>query len=138
MLIPSFKSGLLARCMLLALLGLTTTGCDRGPARGTVKGTVTLDGQTVDGGVITFVPANGDTQPEAATISAGEYAVTMPLGEKRVEIYWAPSAAKAPDTPTQGRAPNVHRTPTKNTPQSELKHTVEKGESRKDFSLTTK
>jgi hypothetical protein len=138
MLTPSFKSRLLARFMLLALLGLAATGCDRGPARGTVKGTVTLDGQPVDGGVITFVPANGDTQPEATTISAGEYAVTMPLGEKRVEIYWAPSAGKAADTASQGRDQIVQRIPTKYNAQSELKHTVEKGESRKDFSLTAK
>jgi hypothetical protein len=126
------------RFTLSLLVALLLAGCDHGPAKGTVKGTVTLDGQPVDGGVITFVPADGNSQPEAVTIAGGEYAVTMPVGNKRVEIYWAPSGGKAADTATQGREPIVQRIPTRYNSQSELKHTVEKGESRQDFSLTSK
>src|SRR6478609_6410282 len=88
-----------ASLLLLFLL----VGCNPGPPKGTVKGTVTLDGQRVDGGVITFVPADGSSQPEAVPITGGEYSVTMPVGDKRVEIYWAPSGGQSADTATQGR-----------------------------------
>src|SRR5436190_2161724 len=118
------------------LLVVFLTGCNQGPPKGTVKGTVTLDGQPVDGGVITFVPSDGNSQPEAVPINAGEYSVTMPLGEKRVEIYWAPSGGQVGDTATQGREQIVQRVPAKYNAQSTLTHTVVKGEARKDFALT--
>jgi hypothetical protein len=118
------------------LLVLILVGCNQGPPKGTVKGTVTLDGEPVDGGVITFVPSDGNSQPEAVPITAGEYSVTMPLGEKRVEIYWAPSSAQTIDTATQGREQIVQRIPAKYNAQSTLTHTVTKGEARKDFALT--
>lgn len=115
---------------------LVLAGCNQGPPRGTVKGTVTLDGQPVDGGVITFVPADGNSQPEAVPITAGEYSVTMPVGDKRVEIYWAPSGGQSADTATQGREQIVQRIPAKYNAQSTLTHTVTKGEAHKDFALT--
>jgi len=126
------------RPFLCLLVGLLLTGCDRGPAKGTVQGTVTLDGQPVDGGVITFVPADGNSQPEAVPITAGQYTVTMPVGDKRVEIYWAPSGDKAADTATQGREQIVQRIPTKYNSQSTLTHKVVAGEARQDFPLTSK
>jgi hypothetical protein len=125
-----------ARTVSFVLLGLFLAGCNQGPPQGTVKGTVTMDGQPVDGGVITFVPADGNSQPEAVPIISGEYSVTMPVGEKRVEIYWAPSGAQAADTATQGREQIVQRIPAKYNAQSTLTHTVTKGEARKDFALT--
>ncbi len=125
-----------ARTVSALLLGLFLAGCNQGPPQGTVKGTVTLDGQAVDGGVITFVPADGNSQPEAVPITGGEYSVTMPVGEKRVEIYWAPSGAQAIDTANQGREQIVQRIPTKYNSQSTLTHIVTKGEMRKDFALT--
>jgi hypothetical protein len=124
------------RSTLLLILGLLLAGCDQGPPKGTVKGTVTLEGQPVDAGVITFVPSDGNSQPEAVTITAGEYSVTMPVGDKRVEIYWAPSAGQVGDTATQGREQIVQRIPAKYNAQSTLTHTVVKGAARKDFALT--
>jgi hypothetical protein len=121
---------------LLVFSALFLAGCDQGPAKGTVKGAITLDGEPVDGGVITFVPADGKSQPEAVPITKGEYTVTMPIGEKRVEIYWAPSSGSAADTASQGREQIVQRIPTKYNSQSTLTHTVTKGEARQDFALT--
>jgi len=95
-----------------------------------------LDGERVDGGVITFVPCDGNSQPEAVLITAGEYSVTMPVGDKRVEIHWAPSGGQAVDTANQGREQIVQRIPAKYNAQSTLTHTVTKGEARKDFALT--
>lgn len=130
-------TGLLWTSFLLSVCFLLP-GCDHGPAKGTVKGSVTLDGQAVDGGVITFVPADGNSQPEAVPITAGEYTVTMPVGDKRVEIYWAPSSGKAADTASQSQEQIVQKIPTKYNSQSTLKHTVVKGEARQDFPLTSK
>ena len=118
------------------LVVLFVAGCNTGPPKGTVKGTVTLDGEPVDGGVITFVPADGNSQPEAVPITAGEYSVTMPVGDKRVEIYWAPRGGQTVDTATQGREQIVQRIPAKYNAPSILTHTVTKGEARKDFALT--
>jgi len=129
-----FRVGVRAASLLL--LALLLAGCDQGPPKGTVKGTITLDGQPVDGGVITFVPSDGNSQPEAVQITGGEYAVTMPVGDKRVEIYWAPSGGQAADTASQGREQIVQRIPSKYNAQSTLTHTVTKGEARKDFALT--
>src|SRR5882762_122967 len=84
---PNSKQRIAVRLLLCLLIGLLLMGCNQGPPRGTVKGKVTLDGQAVDGGVITFVPADGNSQPEAVPITAGEYTVTMPVGDKRIEIY---------------------------------------------------
>ena len=132
----ALNSNVSIRSAVVLLLGLVLAGCDQGPPQGTVKGTVTLDGQPVDGGVITFVPADGNSQPEAVTITVGEYTVTMPVGDKRVEIYWAPSGGGVGDTATQGREQIVQRIPAKYNAQSTLTHTVVKGEARKDFALT--
>jgi len=127
----SFNIGV--RTALLVFSALFLAGCNPGPAKGTVKGAVTLDGEPVDGGVITFVPADGKSQPEAVLITAGEYTVTMPLGEKRVEIYWAASGGQSADTASQGREQIVQRIPVHYNSQSTLSHTVTKGEARKRF-----
>jgi len=121
---------------LVVFSALFCAGCDHGPVKGTVKGIITLDGEPVDGGVITFVPADGKSQPEAVPITKGEYTVTMPIGEKRVEIYWAPSGSTSADTANQGHEQIVQRIPTKYNSQSTLSHTVSKGEARQNFALT--
>ena len=51
----------MAAAVSLVILLVALTGCSRGPAIGTVKGTITLDGQPVDGGLIRLVPADGNS-----------------------------------------------------------------------------
>lgn len=120
-----------------ALLALVV-GCDRGPAVGTVKGTVTLDGQPVDGGLIRLVPADGNSQPADCRITAGAYTITMPIGEKKVEIYWTKGGGGKVDTASQGTEKVVLLVPPKYNTESTLTYTVEKGQAVKDFALTTK
>ena len=83
---------------------------------------------SIDGGVITFVPSDGNSQPEAVPITAGEYSVKMPVGDKRVEIYWAPSSGQVADTATQGREQIVQRIPAKYNAQSTLTAEVKAAE----------
>lgn len=133
------RSQLPRLCLPLVLAALTLAlGCDRGPAVGTVKGTVTLDGQPVDGGLIRLVPADGNSQPADCQIAAGAYTITMPIGEKKVEIYWTKGGGGKVDTASQGTEKVVLLVPPKYNTESTLTCTVEKGQAVKDFALSTK
>ena len=126
-----------AACVLL--LSAALCGCQRGPEVGTVKGTISLDGQPVEGGIVRFVPADGNSQPADCVITDGAYIVTMPLGEKKVEVFWAKSKSDLPvDTAGQGNEQIVQMIPARYNTQTTLSHTVVKGEEQKDFQLSTK
>src|SRR5687768_16325932 len=113
---------------LLAIL----SGCDRGPDIGTVTGTVTLDGQPVDGGLIRMVPSDGNSQPADSVITGGEYSITMPLGPKKVEIYWTKGGGGNVDTASQGNEKVLQLVAAKYNTASTLNYTVEKGQAVKD------
>lgn len=120
-------------------LACVLSGCQRGPEVGTVKGTIALDGRPVEGGIVRFVPADGNSQPADCVITDGAYTVTMPLGEKKVEIFWAKSASDAPiDTASQGNEKIVQMIPAKYNTQTTLTHTIVKGEAQQDFALSSK
>jgi hypothetical protein len=82
-----------------------TAGCSPDSGKGTVTGTVTLDGQPLKSGLIRFIPADGRTPTAEATITDGEFSAQVPLGEKRISIS-APKvvgkrkAYETPDSPT--------------------------------------
>jgi hypothetical protein len=119
------------------LFALVVLGCNRGPAVGTVKGTITLDGQPVDGGLIRLVPANGQSQPADCQVKGGAYSVTMPVGEKKVEIYWTKTAGGPVDTATQGMEKVIPLVPAKYNTQTTLTYALEKGTAVKDWALTS-
>lgn len=120
----------------LCLVTLLVVGCTRGPAIGTVKGRVTMDGQVVDGGLIRLVPADGNSQPADCIITGGNYSITMPVGDKKVEIYWTKGGGGKVDTATQGTEQVIAMIPPKYNTQTELTYTVESGTATKDFALT--
>jgi hypothetical protein len=105
---------------------------------GTVKGTVSFEGQPVDGeALIRMVPTDGLSQPADSRITAGAYSITMPVGEKKVEIYWTKNSAKGKiDTASQGTESVVVVIPAKYNTQTTLTYKVEKGTQTKDFALT--
>jgi hypothetical protein len=76
-----------------ALLGLMTllavVGCGRGYPTARVEGQVTVNGQPVEQGNITFTPLQADRGPGAtATIESGRYVVQdVPQGKVRVDFY---------------------------------------------------
>jgi hypothetical protein len=59
-------------------------GCGTGVA--TVSGTVSLDGQPLAEGTISFLPADGATATAGDRIQNGRYSVSMPPGPKQVRI----------------------------------------------------
>jgi hypothetical protein len=78
---------------------LVLSGCsDRRP----VEGTVTLDGQPVDGGKITFVPKSGK-DPVSADIVGGKFALPSGrgpvVGSYTVQIFWKKKTGRKVDTP---------------------------------------
>jgi hypothetical protein len=128
-----------AACLVLLCALALVAGCQRGPEVGTVKGTITLDGKPVEGGIVRFVPADGNSQPADCVITGGAYTVTMPLGEKKVEIFWAKSKSDAPiDTANQGSEQIVQMIPQHYNTQTTLTYAVVKGEEQKDFALSSK
>src|SRR5437763_2737138 len=67
------------------LLGLAG-GCSSEPAKASVTGEVTLDGQPLKQGLIRFVPADGKGPTADAPIADGRFTARVPPGEKRVQV----------------------------------------------------
>lgn len=81
----------------LVFLCLVLTGCNTrnytGDQRYSLSGTVTVDGQPMDVGRISFLPKSGDSQRvSGGPILDGKYSVTEEMGPNagphRVEIRW--------------------------------------------------
>lgn len=60
------------------------TGC--GSGKQIVTGTVTLDGEPVTNGVITFVSSEGELVREGAIIKDGHFQTHVPPGKYKVEL----------------------------------------------------
>jgi hypothetical protein len=70
----------------LILIVLLLAGCNPGPAVGTVSGTVTLDGEPIKQGRISFTPVDGMGQTGGAEIVEGKYKADVPAAKMKVEI----------------------------------------------------
>ena len=128
----------------LAALLAVAVGCG-GPHRGAVTGEVTLDGQPIEGGQISFIPTDGTTgQPAWGKIEGGRYSIPAAegpaVGTSRVEIRWNRKTGKKipavppapPDTMIELTAEAV---PTRYNAQSELTAEVQQGKNTFDFKL---
>ncbi len=117
---------------------LLATGCGAA-GRGAAAGKVTLDGQPVEGGVVTFVPIDAEQgQPAWADIVAGEYSLPASrgpaLGPNRVEIRWPrKTGRKAPYDPQMDEMREA--IPDRYNRESELRVDVKPGRNRLDFEL---
>ena len=127
---------------LVAALALALTGCSR-PA---VTGTVTFDGQPVDGGAISFI-AEGVAPNQAARAGApivgGKYAVPagkgLTPGTYRVEIIWnKKTGAKVPVVGDEGTTTDATTQviPARYNSQSTLKAEIKGGSTTLDYPLT--
>jgi hypothetical protein len=69
----------------VTLLGAALlAGC--GDGKSTVSGTVTMDGQPVASGAITFVKVDGELAREGAVIRDGSFQATLPPGKYKLEL----------------------------------------------------
>ena len=129
----------------LNLLGLVllavSVGCSAQSESGTVKGSVTLDGQPLPTGMILFAAADGSAQSAEAAVTAGQYEAVVPLGSKRVEIR-APKVTgqkkmyNTPDSPTVDNV--IELLPAKYNVSSELTMTVDGTAQEQNFDLKSK
>lgn len=118
-------------------------GCGKKSDRGTVAGTVTLDGAPLKSGIIRFMPIDGATATADAAISDGKFSATVPPGEKKISIS-APKVTgqrrvyETPDSPTIDVVEEM--IPKKYNANSELKLSVKLGrqDSEPQFDLKSK
>jgi hypothetical protein len=124
-----------------ALLLAAAVGCSAGNDGGFVKGTVSLDGQPLAAGQILFIAINQDAPSAEATITAGQFEVVVPLGEKRVEIRAPKITGKkkmydTPDSPTVDTV--VELLPARYNVSSELTIAVDGSPLETNFDLESK
>ena len=129
---------------LVAVLLVVAAGCG-GSNRAAVTGEVTLDGQPVEGGTISFIPADGAAGPPAwGKIEAGRYSIPAregpPPGTSRVEIRWTRKTGRKlpavpPAPPGEMIEETVEAVPARYNARSELKAEVQGGKNTFDFKL---
>ena len=127
-----------SQLVICATLVASAVGCTAETGHGTVDGKVTLDGQSLQTGLIRFEPADGQTPTADALIANGSFTAKAPIGEKRVTIS-APKivgkrkAYESPDSPTVDIVEEL--LPARYNVQSTLTLTVEEGKQSKNFEL---
>jgi hypothetical protein len=114
-------------------------GC--GPGTATVGGSVTVDGQPLEKGTISYVPADGPGTPAQAAVENGRYDLRTAPGKKLVQIS-APAVVgkrkeyNAPDAPLV--EVTAERLPERYNSKTELTFEVKPGGNTKDWALETK
>jgi hypothetical protein len=118
----------------VVLAALLAAGCSS--KAGTISGTVTMDGQPLDKGTISFAAAEGAAQPVTAEIVNGSYSTKLEAGKKFVQIS-APLLVgqrkqyNAPDAPTDDIW--EERLPAKFHAESKLEVEVKPGSNSKNW-----
>lgn len=123
----------------LALLLFLIPSCGpSGPAMAKVRGKVTLDGQPVADGIVSFRPVKDDTPTAGGIIKNGEYTADVPVTSMKVSI----SATKVtgqrktyntPDSPTVDVT--VELIPAKYNAKSDLVRDIKADTKELDFEL---
>ncbi|WP_442484985.1 hypothetical protein [Aeoliella sp. SH292] len=117
-------------------------GCNSGSStKGTVEGTITVDGQPAGDGSISFVPLDGKSPTAGGKIEAGTYRAEVPLGRSKVEIRIPKQVGerKAYNTPDSHMIPVIKEVlPGKYNDYSELEVDVKPGSSQCNFDLLSK
>ncbi len=138
----SLWRALVAVTLFSGLLLLAAPGCDRGPdyPSATVTGQVTIDGQPVPKGAITFSPQGAASGPvTGAAIEDGAYRCELvPLGKHTVTFI---AQAAEPDTIVDRVTGAKHEVPRNILPPhcaTGVEAAVVAGENRLDFALESR
>jgi hypothetical protein len=78
------NSFVVLRIILFLSCCLPLLGCSDG--KSSVSGTVTLDGQPITRGAVTFVKQDGELAREGAVIQDGRFQATLPTGKYKLEL----------------------------------------------------
>jgi hypothetical protein len=126
--------GVLAACALVSGCGDSNTG--------TVSGTVTVDGQPLVEGSISFFPADPTSGGTAGgPIRDGKYSVAVPVGKMKVSISYPKAAGtkKLYNTPSSPVGTMYKEgLPARYNERTELTFDVKSGSNPKDWELTGK
>ncbi len=124
--------------LFMAFAVLIVVGCQRGPATGLVRGTVTLDGKPLAAGIVRFVPIDGKGAASSVPVAEGAFQLDVETGPKKVE-FSAPKVVgrqKAYDTPESPKVDIVEELlPPRYNFKTELTLEVKKGEQTPAFDL---
>jgi hypothetical protein len=130
-------------CPICALL--LVAGCGRadydGPKRYPLSGKVTLDGESVDQGFISFLPHTQSERPSGGIVAAGEYLIPEAKGANAgtytVQVRWSRRTGRRVFDPEIGEmVPEVEdRIPARFNTQSELTVEVSATQTEFDFHL---
>jgi hypothetical protein len=126
----------------LGLLAVLLAGCGTGPYA-SVQGQVTLNGEPVHGGSITFEPTDGSEGPIAgASILKGRYRIAADRGvlpgTNRVEIRWSRKTGRTLPPNPGGSQPVVEvaeAVPASYNDNSTLRAEVKLGANQLDYEL---
>jgi hypothetical protein len=127
--------------VLAIVASISVAGCPSGPAVGTVSGDVTLDGQPVKDGRISFTPVDGQGGTGGAAIVDGKFKAEVPVAKMKVEINGNKviGKRKAYDTPESPLMDEVVEIiPPKYNFNSELSLEVKKGVQDVKYELKSK
>ena len=125
----------------LCLVLLLATGCGDADGMTDVSGTVTIDGQPMGEGAITFSPLDGKSPTSGAHVEKGQYKARVPAGEMKVIITHPKvvGTKKIYDTPDSPVMPVTEEAlPARYNTDSELKLSVQPGANKKDWELKGK
>ena len=122
------------------VLAAPLAGCSSQPPA--VSGDVTLDGQPLADGVITYVPVDQQTPNVEVKIQDGKYSARVPVGSYKVRI----NAAKAPgerrikydSTGTPPPEAYAERIPERYNAKTELSADISSGDNKRDWELKSK
>ncbi len=127
-------------CLLLLAAVACAEGCAKQANKGTVSGSVTLDGQPLPTGIIRFVPSDGGTSTADGQIKDGRFSVNVPPGDKRVSIsaqkvVGKKVASQMPGSPMLDVTEDI--VPDRFNKHTTLTYTVTLGPQERDFPLTS-
>jgi hypothetical protein len=117
-------------------------GCNHGPAMGTVKGEVTLDGQPLREGRILFVPEDGQGQTGGSTITDGKFTAEVPVAKMKVQINANEVVGRQPAYEGVPNSPMIdvvkEKIPVRYNDKSELSLEVKRGSQSVKYELKKK
>lgn len=132
---------MLARTLLF-LGAMAAVGCGSADSSvGDFAGTVTLDGNSIEVGTVTFVPTDGQSPTSGGAISGGRYSARVPIGEMKVAFSAPRPVGKKklyprPDSPEMDVT--EERLPPRYNAKTELKLVIQPGQNDGSFALTSK
>jgi hypothetical protein len=113
-----------------ALSVVLVVGC--GDGKSSVNGTVTMDGQPVASGAITFIKTEGEMAREGAIIQDGSFRANVPPGTYKLELQGQKVVGKRKQKGFDGKDEEVELTeelfPERYNTKSELREVIRPGQ----------